>query len=66
MKKLLILLLFVAQGVFSQSADELFTQANEKYKSEQYEEAIKLYDQIESWVSFLQNCITTWEIVITN
>lgn len=48
MKKLLILLLFVAQGVFSQSADELFTQANEKYKSEQYEEAIKLYDQIES------------------
>lgn len=47
-KVVLIIVLFVVQGVFAQSADELFTQANEKYKLEQYEEAIQLYDQIES------------------
>lgn len=47
MKKLLILLLFFCQAVFSQSADELFQKANEQYKLEQYEDAITTYEQIE-------------------
>lgn len=47
MKKIFIILLFVGQVVFSQSADELFTKANEQYKLEQYQEAIKTYQQIE-------------------
>jgi len=48
MKKLLILLLFLSQVVIAQSADELFQKANEEYKLEQYETAIKTYEQIES------------------
>lgn len=48
MKKLLILLLFLSQVVIAQSADELFQKANEQYKLEQYETAIKTYEQIES------------------
>jgi len=48
MKKLLIILLFVGQAVFSQSADELFQKANEQYKLEQYDEAIATYEQIEA------------------
>ena len=47
MKKILFLLLFVSQFVFSQSADELFKKGNEQYKLEQYEEAIKTYTEIE-------------------
>ena len=46
MKKFLILLLFIGQAVFSQSADELFEKANEQYKLEQYEDAITTYEQI--------------------
>ncbi|MEQ6122681.1 SH3 domain-containing protein [Pseudotenacibaculum sp. MALMAid0570] len=48
MNRILVLLLFVTQIVSAQSADELFKKANEQYKSEQYEEAIATYDQIES------------------
>ena len=39
--------MFVAQVVFSQSADELFQKGNEQYKLEQYEAAIETYNQIE-------------------
>lgn len=48
MKKLLIILLFLSQVVIGQSADDLFQKANEQYKLEEYEEAIKTYEQIES------------------
>ena len=48
MKKLLILALFLSQVVLAQSADELFQKANDQYKLEQYETAIKTYEQIES------------------
>lgn len=41
-------MLFVGQGIFAQSADDLFTKANDEYKQEKYNEAIKTYDQIES------------------
>lgn len=47
MKKTLLLLLFFAQGIFAQSADELFVKANSDYKQEKYDEAIKTYNQIE-------------------
>ncbi|CAI8363890.1 MAG: Uncharacterised protein [Flavobacterium sp. SCGC AAA160-P02] len=47
MKKLLILLLFVSQFVASQSAEGLFKKANEQYKLENYNEAIKTYKEIE-------------------
>ena len=48
MKKILIFLLFIAQGVFAQSADELFIKANDQYKQELYNEAIVTYNQIEA------------------
>ena len=48
MKKLWIILLFVSQIVLAQSAEELFQKANEQYKLEQYEEAVKTYEQIEA------------------
>jgi tetratricopeptide (TPR) repeat protein len=47
MKKGLFLLLLAVQGIFAQSADELFTKANEQYKLEQYNEAILTYNKIE-------------------
>lgn len=48
MKKILIFLLFITQGVFAQSADELFVKANDQYKQELYNEAITTYNQIEA------------------
>jgi len=48
MKKIFLLLLFVSQYVFAQSADDLFIKANDEYKQEKYNEAIKTYDQIEN------------------
>lgn len=47
MKKILILSLFVSQIVLSQSAEGFFKKANEQYKLEHYNEAIKTYKQIE-------------------
>jgi outer membrane protein assembly factor BamD (BamD/ComL family) len=49
MKKLYIILLFFGQFAGAQTADELFQKANEQYKLEQYEEAIKTYERIESF-----------------
>lgn len=40
-------MLFVSQVVIAQSKEELFQKANEQYKVEQYEDAIKTYEQIE-------------------
>lgn len=40
-------MLFLSQGVFAQSADDLFAKANDEYKQEKYNEAIKTYEQIE-------------------
>lgn len=48
MKKTLIFLLFIAQSVLSQTADELFVKANDEYKKELYSEAIITYNQIDS------------------
>ncbi|RCS25975.1 tetratricopeptide repeat protein [Polaribacter sp. WD7] len=49
MKKILFLLLItVAQSLFSQSVDSLFTSANELYKNGKFEEAIVQYKAIES------------------
>ncbi len=48
MKKLLFILLLACQVVSSQSADELFQKANNEYKLEQYDLAIKTYQQIDS------------------
>ncbi len=48
MKKILLLLLFISQIVFSQSADELFVKANDQYKQEKYNEAILTYNEIET------------------
>lgn len=47
MKKVLISLLILTQGVFAQSAEDLFAKANDQYKQEKYNEAIKTYRQIE-------------------
>ena len=41
-------MLFVAQGVFAQSAEDLFVKANDEYKLEKYNEAIKTYGEIEA------------------
>lgn len=49
MRKLLFLLLMtIANSLFSQSVDSLFVTANNLYKNEKFEEAIKQYKQIES------------------
>ncbi|MBL4604994.1 MAG: SH3 domain-containing protein [Flavobacteriaceae bacterium] len=48
MKKILIFLLFIVQGVIAQSADELFVKANDQYKQELYNEAITTYNEIET------------------
>ena len=47
MKKGLILLVFVAHNLFSQTAEELFNMGNEEYKLEHYSEAIIHYQKIE-------------------
>lgn len=48
MKKLVLILLLMCQVVVTQSADELFEKANEQYKLEQYDLALKTYQQIDS------------------
>ncbi|MFY0628744.1 MAG: SH3 domain-containing protein [Flavobacteriaceae bacterium] len=48
MKKILLFLLFVAQGILAQSSNELFVKANDQYKQELYSEAIVTYNQIEA------------------
>ena len=47
MKKALILLIFIAHNLFSQTAEELFSIGNEEYKLEHYSEAIIHYQKIE-------------------
>lgn len=49
MKQVIILLLFLISNIISaQTADELFASANNLYKDGKYQEAIKLYQKIES------------------
>lgn len=48
MKKFLLILLLNCQIVSAQSADELFEKGNEQYKLEQYDLALKTYQQIDS------------------
>lgn len=48
MKKLLIFFLCIAGSLSSQNVDELFATANDFYKNEKFEEAEKIYTQIES------------------
>ena len=48
MKKILILLLFISQQLFSQGTDELFEKGNEHYKLAEYSEAISSYQEIEA------------------
>ena len=55
MKKLFFILFIVSQSVLSQSADELFVKANELYKQEKFQEAIKLYSQIEEELGLISS-----------
>lgn len=48
MKKILFLLLIVANAVVAQNTTELFSDANDLYKNEKIEEAIELYKKIET------------------
>lgn len=48
MKKVFFLLLIVTSTICGQSVDSLFAQANNYYKTEQFKEAIELYNRIES------------------
>jgi tetratricopeptide (TPR) repeat protein len=48
MKKILFLLLIIASSLNAQNTDELFSDANNLYKTEKFEEAIELYKEIES------------------
>ena len=48
MKKILILLLFISQHLFSQTTDELFEKGNEHYKLAEYSDAISSYQEIEA------------------
>jgi tetratricopeptide (TPR) repeat protein len=47
MKKILFLLLIIANSVVAQNAESLFSTANDLYKNEKLEEAIELYKKIE-------------------
>ncbi|PQJ79922.1 tetratricopeptide repeat protein [Polaribacter porphyrae] len=47
MKNILFLLLILANTIVAQTTEELFSSANELYKTEKFEEAIKTYKQIE-------------------
>ena len=47
MKKVLFLLLIIANSVVAQNAESLFSTANDLYKNNKYEEAIELYKKIE-------------------
>ncbi|WP_397444686.1 tetratricopeptide repeat protein [Polaribacter sp. R77954] len=46
MKNFLFLLLIIANTVFAQNANELFTNANDLYKNDKLEEAIEIYEQV--------------------
>ena len=48
MKKLLFLLLIIANSVVAQNTEELFKSANDLYKNDKLEEAIELYKKIET------------------
>lgn len=48
MKKILFLLLVVTSSINAQSVDSLFVQANNLYKTEQFQAAIDIYNKIES------------------
>jgi tetratricopeptide (TPR) repeat protein len=48
MKKILFLILFIANTTSAQSVDGLFSSANDLYKNEKFEQAIELYKKIES------------------
>lgn len=48
MKKIIFLLLIVANQLVAQNVDDLFYSANDFYKNEKFEKAIELYHQIES------------------
>jgi tetratricopeptide (TPR) repeat protein len=48
MKKILFLLLIVANVITAQNASDSFTSANNLYKTEKFEEAIQLYQKIET------------------
>ncbi len=59
MKKILFLLLLVANFTSAQSLSELFDAANTKYKEGKYLEAIEVYKSIEQKNVAPQNDITT-------
>jgi len=48
MKKIIFLLLLVANTLLAQSIDDIFYSANDFYKNEKFEKAVELYHQIES------------------
>ena len=48
MKKIIFLLLLVANTLLAQSIEDIFYSANDFYKNEKFEKAIELYQQIES------------------
>ena len=48
MKKILFFLLFVSTVITAQTADELFQKANALYQENKFEEAIKMYEKIET------------------
>ncbi|WP_298779260.1 SH3 domain-containing protein [uncultured Polaribacter sp.] len=48
MKKILFLLLIIANSLSAQNTDEIFSSANNLYKTEKFEEAVELYKKIES------------------
>lgn len=48
MRKILFLLLIIANSVVAQNTEQLFTSANDLYKTEKLEEAIELYKKIEA------------------
>lgn len=48
MKKIVFLLLMIANFVTAQNTQELFSNANDLYKNNKFEEAIELYKKIES------------------
>lgn len=48
MKKILFFLLFVSTVITAQTADDLFQKANALYQENKFEEAIKMYEKIET------------------
>lgn len=48
MKKILFLVLIIANTISAQNANDLFSSANDLYKNEKFEKAIERYKKIES------------------